>query len=148
MYSTLDGLVVFKTTLKKIFFTKFNLFFTKKNYLSVYLKTGTYSFQLLLRHFHLPSRHVHRLFGIKRISDASRYEDVKLDPRFPFFFFSFLLILRKRKSLVSTIECRSACIMNKKLLSNFSLQKKLGQAKHNFIICNNCSLTADSPFVV
>ena len=69
--------------------------------LYIYLKTRTYSFQLLLRNFHRSSRHVHRLFGVEWISDTSRYEDIKLDPSFPLFFFPLLLILRKTKKFVS-----------------------------------------------
>lgn len=59
------------------------------------LKAVLNCLQLLSGNFGLSSGHVGGLFGVKRISNASRNKNIKLNPSFAFLFFSFLFILKE-----------------------------------------------------
>lgn len=71
-----------------------------------YLKPSSDRFQLMFGDLNLSSRHVRRLFGVKRIANASRNENVQLDAALAFLGLAFMAFLEIRFVLVVWVAGR------------------------------------------
>lgn len=70
------------------------------------LKSAADGFQLVFGDLDLTSCHIGRLFGIERIANATRYENVQLNATFAFFGFAFVALLKVGFVLVERIAGR------------------------------------------
>lgn len=66
-----------------------------------YLETLLERLELLLGDFQLSFGHVGRLFGVERVRDTTRHEDVELKPALSLLFLAFLAILPNKQSVTN-----------------------------------------------
>ena len=71
-----------------------------------HLETLLERLELLLGDFQLPLGHVGWLFGVKRVGDAARHENVQLQSSLALLFFSFLSVLMDAQSPERSIDAK------------------------------------------